>query len=109
VEVFSDAADEGAIYEGATAANAAGNWTFTKPGGLTGPYVTATATDGAGNTSEFSAPVSVAPTPTATVTPTRTPTGSPSPTSTSTATPTSTVSPTPGYRVYLPIVLKRYP
>jgi CSLREA domain-containing protein len=124
VEVFSDAADEGAIYEGTTTANAAGNWTFNKPGGLAGPYVTATATDGAGNTSEFSAPVSVAPaTPTATSTPTatrtptgtppptvtRTPTATPSPTSTPTATPTGMVSPTPGYRIYLPIVLKSYP
>ncbi|MGA9349284.1 MAG: CSLREA domain-containing protein [Anaerolineae bacterium] len=113
IEVFSDAADEGAIYEGTTTANAAGNWTFTKPGGLTGPYVTATATDGQGNTSEFSAPVSVAPTPTVTRTasPTVTPTatGSPPPTSTPTVTPTGTVSPTPGYRVYLPIVLKSYP
>jgi CSLREA domain-containing protein len=133
VEVFSDAADEGAIYEGAITANAAGNWTFTKPGGLTGPYVTATATDGQGNTSEFSAPVSVAPTPTVTATPTvtrtasptvtptptgtppptatptRTPTGTPPPTATPTATPTGTVSPPPSQRVYLPIVLKSYP
>ncbi|MBM4465652.1 MAG: CSLREA domain-containing protein [Chloroflexi bacterium] len=108
VEVFSDAADEGAVYEGTTTANAAGNWTLTKPGGLTGPYVTATATDAQGNTSEFSAPVSVAPTPTATATPTRTPTGTPTPTSTPTATPTGTVSPTPGYRIHLPVVLKRY-
>jgi len=109
VEVFSDAADEGAIYEGTTTANAAGNWTFSKPSGLTGPYVTATATDGQGNTSEFSAPVSLGPTPTATATPTRTPTGTPPPTATATATPTGTVSPTPGYRVYLPIVSKSYP
>jgi CSLREA domain-containing protein len=59
VEVFSDAADEGAIYEGTTIANASGNWTLTKAGGLTGPYVTATATDANGNTSEFSGAVSV--------------------------------------------------
>jgi hypothetical protein len=103
IEVFSDAADEGAVYEGTTTANAAGNWTLTKPGGLTGPYVTATATDGQGNTSEFSAPVSVGPTPTATATPTVTRTASP------TATPTGTVSPTPGHRIYLPLVLKSYP
>lgn len=132
IEVFSDAADEGAIYEGTTTANAAGNWTLTKPGGLTGPYVTATATDGQGNTSEFSAPVSVTPTPTVTATPTvtrtasptvtptptgtppptatptRTPTGTPPPTATPTATPTGTVSPTPGHRIYLPIVLKSH-
>jgi CSLREA domain-containing protein len=100
VEVFSDADDEGAVYEGSTTANAAGNWTFSKPGGLAGPYVTATATDGAGNTSEFSAPFSVAPaTPTATSTSTatRTPTGTPSPTATRTptATPTATSTGTP--------------
>ncbi|MFQ5859669.1 MAG: CSLREA domain-containing protein, partial [Anaerolineae bacterium] len=95
VEVFSDAEDEGAIYEGSTTADVSGNWTFTKPGGLAGPNVTATATDGAGNTSEFSAPVSlVQVTPTATATSTPTVTGSPSPTSTPTATPTGTLSPT---------------
>ncbi len=59
IEVFSDAADEGALYEGTATANSSGNWTLTKAGGLTGPYVTATATDANGNTSEFSAPVSV--------------------------------------------------
>ena len=59
IEVFSDANDEGAFYEGTITANSSGNWTFTKAGGLTGPYVTATATDANGNTSEFSAPVSV--------------------------------------------------
>ncbi len=99
IEVFSDGVDEGATYEGVTGANATGNWTFTKPGGLTGPYVTATATDGNGNTSEFSAHVSVAQTPTATATPTVTPTGSPTATRTATRTPTPTTtatgSPTP--------------
>jgi CSLREA domain-containing protein len=129
VEVFSDTADEGAIYEGTTTANASGNWTFNKPGGLTGPYVTATATDGSGNTSEFSAPFSVSPTPTATATPTgtrtptaistptptatRTPTGTPPPTMTRTptATPSPTPTgtpPTPQWRLYLPLVLKNY-
>lgn len=87
IEIFSDANDEGAIYEGTTTADASGNWTLTKSGGLTGPYVTATATDGNGNTSEFSAPVSlpqVTPTPTGTVTP-------------------------PTNLIYLPVVLKSYP
>jgi CSLREA domain-containing protein len=128
VEVFSDATDEGAIYEGTTTANAAGNWTFSKPGGLSGPYVTATATDGQGNTSEFSAPVSLAPatptatqTPTATPTATRTPTTTPTPTGTllptgtatrtPTATPTATPTrtgtpPTPQWRLYLPLIMK---
>jgi len=59
VEVFSDANGEGAIYEGTTTADSSGNWTLTKSGGLTGPYVTATATDANGNTSEFSAPRSL--------------------------------------------------
>ncbi|MBN1352658.1 right-handed parallel beta-helix repeat-containing protein [candidate division KSB1 bacterium] len=53
VEIFSDTSDEGAIYEGTTSANASGN--FTWMGTPTGPNVTATATDAAGNTSEFSA------------------------------------------------------
>ena len=54
VEVFSDEADEGGVYEGHTIADGNGNWTWT--GSLNGPYVTATATDEAGNTSAFSAP-----------------------------------------------------
>jgi len=56
VEVFSDAEDEGRSYEGSTAADASGVFTFTRAGGLIGPYVTATATDRDGNTSEFSTP-----------------------------------------------------
>jgi hypothetical protein len=54
VELFSDEEDEGAIYEGTAVADGGGNWTWS--GNPTGPYVTATATDAAGNTSEFSAP-----------------------------------------------------
>ncbi|MFQ5343369.1 MAG: right-handed parallel beta-helix repeat-containing protein, partial [Anaerolineae bacterium] len=96
IEVFSDAEDEGAVYEGSTTADGAGNWTFNKPAGLTGPNVTATATDGAGNTSAFSAPVSLAPaTPTATVTPTATATISPTATHTPSATPTGATPRTP--------------
>ncbi len=56
VEVFSDAEDEGRVYEGSTVADTAGAFAFTKPASLTGPYVTATVTDLEGNTSEFSAP-----------------------------------------------------
>jgi titin len=56
VEVFSDDEDEGRVYEGEAVADADGRFTFAKPAGLTGPFVTATATDGEGNTSEFSAP-----------------------------------------------------
>jgi CSLREA domain-containing protein len=93
IEVFSDAADEGAIYEGTTTADATGNWALVKPGGLTGPYVTATATDGQGNTSEFSVPVSlsqVTPTATRTATLTVTSTATRTPTATQTGTPTAT-------------------
>ena len=59
VEVFSDTDDQGAIHEGTTSADATGNWYFHKPTGLIGTNVTATATDGEGNTSEFSAPFTV--------------------------------------------------
>lgn len=55
VEFFSDPEDEGAHYEGFTMADAAGN--FIWAGGFRGPNLTATATDGDGNTSEFSAPI----------------------------------------------------
>ena len=67
-----------------------------------GHVITATATDPAGNTSEFSACVPVtssapSPTPTATAsgTPSSTPTGTPSLTPTSTPTPPATATPTP--------------
>ena len=52
VEIFSDPEDEGETYEGATTADGDGNFSWT--GSVTGPYVTATATDAYGNTSEFS-------------------------------------------------------
>jgi CSLREA domain-containing protein len=58
IEVFSDADGEGAVYEGTTIAGGGGAWSFNKAGGVAGPNVTATATDGAGNSSEFSAPMS---------------------------------------------------
>ncbi len=58
IEVFSDAAGEGRIYEGTTTAHAAtGDFSWT--GTPSGPNVTATATDGVGNTSPFSAPASI--------------------------------------------------
>jgi len=54
VEIFSDPEDEGKRYEGTTTADTTG--AFTWAGSITGPNVTATAADGAGNTSEFSLP-----------------------------------------------------
>ena len=72
-----------------------GNFAVTLPVTVTvGDFITATATDPNGNTSEFSGCVAVvlAPTPTRTGTPTRTPTG---PTLTPTRTPTATPSNTP--------------
>ncbi len=54
VEVFSDSADEGKIYEGTVTSDAAGNFTWI--GTPTGPHITATVTNTAGNSSEFSQP-----------------------------------------------------
>jgi hypothetical protein len=54
VEVFSDNSDEGEVYEDRAIADGGGNWTLDKGAALTGPRLTATATDAAGNTSEFS-------------------------------------------------------
>lgn len=91
IDVYSDDEDEGRIYEGSTTANASGDWTFS--GAVTGPFVTATATDADGNTSEFSEPRTIPfPTPTPSATPTASP--SPSPTATATVTPTPTTAPT---------------
>jgi len=55
VEIFSDAADEGRVYEGTTTAHAT-TGAFSWNGTPSGSYVTVTATDSQGNTSEFSAP-----------------------------------------------------
>jgi hypothetical protein len=54
VEIFSDGGNQGAFYEGAVVADAAGTFSFQKR--LLGANVTATATDTNGNTSSFSAP-----------------------------------------------------
>ncbi len=55
VEIFGDDADEGRFFLGSTTADAKGHFEFA--GSLRGVNVTATATDGAKNTSEFSSPV----------------------------------------------------
>lgn len=57
VELFSDEAGEGRVYEGTATADSEGRFTFTSVAGFEGPNVTATATDPEGNTSEFSRPV----------------------------------------------------
>ncbi len=54
IEIFSDGDDEGVLYEGRTTTDGAGSFVFSKGAPLTGPNVTATATDARGNTSEFS-------------------------------------------------------
>jgi len=56
VEIFSDDDDEGALYEGRTTADDAGDFTFSKGSSFVGRHLTATATDASGNTSAFSAP-----------------------------------------------------
>jgi hypothetical protein len=56
VEVFSDESNEGAVYEGHTAADGSGIFAFGKAASFTGPHLTATVTDKDGNTSQFSAP-----------------------------------------------------
>lgn len=55
VEIFGDEAAQGGTFLGTTTASSAGN--FKLKGSLSGTNITATATDAAGNTSEFSAPV----------------------------------------------------
>jgi parallel beta-helix repeat protein len=55
IEIFSDSADEGRLFEGTTPADGA-TGAFTWSGAVHGPNVTATATTLAGATSPFSAP-----------------------------------------------------
>ncbi len=57
VELFADESDEGMVFLGADTADASGNFRALLPDPLPAlPYFTATATDSAGNTSEFSTP-----------------------------------------------------
>ena len=56
VLIYSDASDEGAVFEGKTIADENGGFTFKKGSKLNGPFLTATTTDPQGNTSGFSLP-----------------------------------------------------
>jgi len=58
VEVFSDSADEGGVYEGRITADGLGAFTFGNGASFAGPHLTVTAIDANGNTSELSAPTS---------------------------------------------------
>jgi hypothetical protein len=58
VEVFSDAGDEGALYESGVTADGQGVFAIHHSTSFAGPHLTATTTDPEGNTSPFSLPVS---------------------------------------------------
>jgi len=58
VDIYSDNGSEGRAYEGTVTADQNGAWSY--PGAVSGPFVTATATDSKA-TSAFSTPVSVVP------------------------------------------------
>src|SRR3989344_2993543 len=57
IDIYSDDGNQGRIYEATVYADSDGNWHY--PGAVTGPNVTAIATDGTGNSSEFSIPATV--------------------------------------------------
>ena len=60
VEIFTDTGDEGRHFAGATTATADGSFRFDlDPAGLSDPNVTATHTDGSGNTSPFAPPARI--------------------------------------------------
>jgi hypothetical protein len=112
VEIFVADADpndygEGQNFVGSGAADGAGNFNVAVSGVQAEDWVTATATDEDGNTSEFSANVQAVEAPTPTPTSTLTPTHTPTPTATPTLTPTPTV--TVMMKVYLPILFKGLP
>ena len=109
VEVFVADADpsdygEGQTFMGSGAADGAGDFNVAVSGVQAEDWVTATATDSDGNTSEFSANVQAVQAPTPTPTSTPTPTYTPMPTATPTLSPTPTA--TVMVKVYLPILLK---
>ncbi|MBN2007169.1 MAG: right-handed parallel beta-helix repeat-containing protein [Anaerolineae bacterium] len=57
VALYADEEEEGQTYIAATTADTRGFFTFTQPGGFTGPNLTVLSTDEQGNTSEFSKPL----------------------------------------------------
>lgn len=57
VEFFSDDDNEGRRYEGFVIADGNGDFSFTPPGGFSGPNVIATSNDASNNTSAFSRPL----------------------------------------------------
>lgn len=63
VDIFSDDADEGRVFEGRTTLDARGAFTFEPLVPPAGPNITATVTDADGNTSEFSVPALLTPPP----------------------------------------------
>ncbi len=56
VQIYSDEYDQGQVFEGQAVADAAGVFSLEKGWALTGPHLTATATDAGGTTSMFSVP-----------------------------------------------------
>lgn len=54
VEIYSDSSNEGKVFEGQTKTDGFGAFTYEHGVSFTGPYLTATATDADGTTSEFS-------------------------------------------------------
>lgn len=119
VEIFAGANQkqpEARAFLGAVMADSSGNFTFTLNTPPPWDYLSATATDSNGMTSEFSAVLSIhttpspkgSPTATATPTTTVTPTATATPTATVTMTPMITSTPTSSSNknIYLPIVIK---
>jgi hypothetical protein len=87
VDLYSDDAGQGRIFEGSVNADNGGAWAFA--GSLTGPKVTAIATDASHDSSTFSTPVTLTDS-TPTPTPSATATSSPTPTATATVSATRT-------------------